>query len=95
MRTELHLLAFKSRLIPMIHGTIKTRSADRLVDQRTGMDFYLIQVAIDKDELAALPELKLVPGMPVDVTIPTQARTALQYLISPLTQNFRHAFNEK
>lgn len=95
MRTELHLLAYKSRGIPIIHGTIITRSADRLTDQRTGEGFFTIQVAPDQKELEAIEGIKLAPGMPADVLVPTGSRTALQYLLEPLVGAARKSFKER
>lgn len=95
MRTELHLLAYKQKGMPIIHGTIKTRSADRFTDPRTGEGFFTIQVVADQKELAALDGVKLAPGMPADVIIPTGSRTALEYLLQPLIQASRKSFKEK
>ncbi|WP_428248705.1 HlyD family type I secretion periplasmic adaptor subunit [Ferrovibrio sp.] len=95
MRTEIHLLAYKQKGIPIIHGTIKTRSADRFTDPRTGEGFFTIQVVPDAKELAALPEVKLAPGMPAEVIVPTGSRTALEYLIQPLVLASRKSFKEK
>lgn len=95
MRTELHLLAYKQKGIPIIHGTIKTRSADRFTDPRTGEGFFSIQVIADQKELSQLDGIKLAPGMPVDVIIPTGSRTALEYLLQPLLQASRKSFKEK
>ena len=33
--------------------------------------------------------------MPATVTIPTESRTALDYLIGPLVLSFSHAFRQK
>ena len=95
MRTELHLLAYKSRGIPIIHGTILTRSADRLTDPRTGEGFFLIQVEPDQKELDAIEGVKLAPGMPADVLVPTGSRTALEYLLEPLLSATRKSFKER
>ncbi|MBP7669851.1 HlyD family type I secretion periplasmic adaptor subunit [Ferrovibrio sp. MS7] len=95
MRTEIHLLAYKQKGIPIIHGTIKTRSADRFTDPRTGEGFFTIQVVPDAKELAALPDVKLAPGMPAEVIVPTGSRTALEYLIQPLVLASRKSFKEK
>ena len=37
---------------------------------------------------------QLGPGMPVQVIVPTQARTAFDYLVAPLRQSFRGALRE-
>ena len=94
-RTELHLLAYKAKDVPIVHGTIKTRSADRLTDSRTGEGYFLIQVIADQTELSALKGVTLAPGMPVEVLIPTGSRTAMEYLVEPILQTLRRSFKEK
>jgi hypothetical protein len=45
--------------------------------------------------LAGLPNIRLYPGMPVDVMIETGKRTMLQYLLAPIENSFAHAMREK
>jgi hypothetical protein len=42
-----------------------------------------------------LPDVHLYPGMPATVTIPTESRTALDYIVSPLVVAFDHAFRQR
>ena len=46
---------------------------------------------------AALTSLgkSLVPGMPVEVLVSTGNRTALSYLVKPLTDQINHMFRER
>jgi hypothetical protein len=53
------------------------------------------QVRVDESELAELPHVRLYPGMPAIVMIPTIERTALQYLLGPLSAAFDRAFRQK
>ncbi len=92
---EVHLTAYTQRITPMVHGEVIQVSADRLTDERTGVPYYTALVRINRDELAALPGVKLYPGMPAQVMIPTVERTALDYLIGPLTQSFNTAFRQR
>jgi epimerase transport system membrane fusion protein len=92
---EVHFSAYKQRLLPIIHGTVTTISADRLTDERTGFAYYAASVEIDPRELAGSPEVQLYPGMPVTVMIPTGARTALAYLVAPLAESFDRAFRQR
>ncbi len=78
-----------------MRGSVLTVSADRLVDQRTNQAYYVALVALDENDLASAPELSLYPGMPVTVMIQTMERTALDYLLSPLTKSFNRAFRER
>jgi HlyD family secretion protein len=46
-------------------------------------------------ELAKLGGNKLQPGIPADIQIKTQDRTALSYLVKPLTDQITRAFRER
>jgi len=94
-RAEVHLTAYKQRIIPIIHGDVIQVSADRLTDPKTNNPYYVAFVRIDENELAAMPNIRLYPGMPATVNIPTVQRTALDYIFGPLTSSFNHAFRQK
>ena len=51
--------------------------------------YYLLE------ELAKLGEVKLTQGMVAEVLIQTGERTALQYLLKPLTDSFARGMNEE
>src|SRR3954454_3252520 len=94
-RAEVHLTAYKQRIVPIIHGDVIQISADRLTDPKTNAPYYVAFVRIDADELAAMPNIKLYPGMPATVMIPTIQRTALDYIVGPLVMSFNHSFRQK
>ena len=89
------LTAFKLRSTPIIVGTLINLSADRLVDEHSGTPYYLARIEVSKEELASLGDLRLQPGMPVEALIKTGSRTALGYMLSPLTENIGLAFRER
>ena len=95
MRAELHLTAYRERIVPTIHGEVVQVSADRLTDPRTNASYFVASIRPDFSELATLPGIRLYPGMPATVTIPTESRTALDYLIGPLVLSFSRAFRQK
>ena len=95
MRAEVHLTAYKQRIVPIIHGEVIQVSADRLIDDRTDKPYYTVLVRVDGQELAALPNIRLYPGMPATVMIPTTERTAFQYLVGPVVMSFNEAFRQK
>jgi HlyD family type I secretion membrane fusion protein len=95
MLAEVHFTSYKQRTTPLIHGVVAEISADRLTDQRTQMPYYVAQVDVDAAELAASPEIQLYPGMPATVMITTKERTALDYLVGPLTASLERAFRER
>jgi HlyD family type I secretion membrane fusion protein len=92
---EVHLTAYQQRIIPMVHGTVIQVSADRLVDERTGVPYYSALVRVNGEELKQFPNVRLYPGMPAQVMIPTVERTALDYILGPLTQSFNSAFRQR
>ena len=95
MSAEVHLTAYKQRTVPIIHGKVLQVSADRLTDTKTGAGYYLAQVKVDEQELAELKDVRLAPGMPALVMIPTGERSALDYLLRPLTDSLRKSFREQ
>ncbi len=95
MRAEVHLTAYKQRIVPIIHGDVIQVSADRLTDPKTNNPYYVASLRIDQAELAELPNIQLYPGMPATVMIPTVQRTAFDYIVGPLVMSFNHSFRQK
>lgn len=89
---EVHLLAYKSRNLPRINGTVRDVSADRLTDPETNQPYYTARIAVDA---TALPQdVILTAGMPADAMIVTGERTFLRYLLQPLTDTLRRGLRE-
>ncbi|MCK1456029.1 HlyD family type I secretion periplasmic adaptor subunit [Bradyrhizobium sp. 35] len=95
MRAEVHLTAYKQRIVPIIHGDVIQVSADRLTDPKTNAPYYTAFVRIDQRELADMPNIRLYPGMPATVMIPTVQRTAFDYIVGPLAMSFNQSFRQK
>ena len=94
-RAEVRLTAYKQRTTPIVFGEVKSVSADRMTDPRTGAAFYLVQIKLDEQELKRHADIRLVPGMAAEVSIPTGARTALDYLVRPLTDSLNRSFRQR
>jgi HlyD family secretion protein len=86
---------FSSRTTPELNGEVALVSADVTQDQRTGMSYYTVRIAVPPGELARLEALKLVPGMPVEVFIQTTVRTVVSYFVRPLQDQIAKTFREK
>lgn len=85
--------AFDQHVTLPVTGHIQQISADVMTDEATHQSYYAVTVVPDPDALAALgPDRKLVPGMPVEAFIQTGTRSALNYLMHPLTVYFGRAF---
>jgi HlyD family type I secretion membrane fusion protein len=89
------LTAFSRRTTPEIPGTVLRISADATSEASGGAPFYEAIVVPDAQALAALPEVTLMPGMPVEVFLRTGDRRALSYLTQPLAVYFNRAFREQ
>ena len=87
--------AFNQRTTPSVSGRVTTIAADLTTDPKTGLSYYVARVEISDDDMSKLNDLKLVPGMPAEVQITTAARTALSYLVKPLSDQFDKAFKER
>ena len=95
MRTELRFSSFHDRTIPVIFGEIRSISQDRVVDEVQHAAYYLGIVHVNQDSLPPRLKGRLKAGMPVDVTVPIGARTALEYIYQPLTNAFQKSFRER
>ncbi len=95
LAAQVHFSAYASRQMPRIFGTVISVSADRLMESGTQKSYYLAKVEIDRDELKSrAPWIQLIPGMPADVLIVTEARSMLGYLLKPFRDAMRRSFRE-
>lgn len=86
--------AFPARTTPELAGHITVISADTLTDPRTQQPYYRAEIMPDTGEMDKLKGLTLIPGMPVEAFIRTDARTPMAYLLKPFTDYFTRAFRE-
>jgi HlyD family type I secretion membrane fusion protein len=91
---EIRLSAYKRRSTPLVDGSVVYVSADRLTDRTGEKVYYLARVHVDRKSLAEAGNLEMSPGMPAEVFIKTDERTALDYLLAPVTQSLRRSFRE-
>jgi HlyD family secretion protein len=96
---EVRITAFSGRTMPILHGEVQRVSADRFVDERTGVAYFTTQVSVPRAEIERLLEhdpngARIRPGLPAQVVVPTRKRTALQYFLEPLNQSIWSSFRE-
>lgn len=91
----LRFSAFNQRTTPEISGTISTIAANLSNNPQTGEAWYSARIKIPKLELDRLGSLTLHAGMPVEAFIQTGERTALSYLVKPLTDQIKRAMREE
>ena len=95
MEAEIRFSSFTGEEIPTIFGRVEWVSADVLVDEVDGSEYFLSKVVVHEDSIPEFMADLLTPGMPGDVIIATGERTTLDYLIQPLTNRLVHAMTEK
>ncbi|HHK73566.1 MAG TPA: HlyD family type I secretion periplasmic adaptor subunit [Rhizobiales bacterium] len=86
--------AFSSRTTPTLDGKVTKISADRLVDKASGRSFFTVIVDVSDEELKRLGNKTLLPGMPAEVFVSTNLRSAMSYLLKPVTDQLNRAFRE-
>ena len=86
---QIRFLSIHNRSLPLLMGTVRTVSADSFTDEKTGRSFFKAEIVVPPAELnrvrATLGNGELRPGLPVDAMLKVRKRTALQYLLEPLT----------
>lgn len=90
---DVHFSGLPARDIEPLAGVLDYVSADRVEDPRSGEPHFVIRAHIARDELGKLP-VPVKAGMPVEVYVQLGERSALDYLLSPLTHNLRRALRE-
>ena len=91
---RLRLSAFNQNKTPEIAARVINVSADVTVDPKTGQNYYIVRLEMEEKARRLIDDLKLVPGMPVEVFMATGDRTALSYLLKPFTDQMNRTFRE-
>ena len=93
-KAVLRFSTFNQRTTPELNGEVSRVSADITQDQTKG-SFYTVRIMLPDSEIARLNGLKLVPGMPLETFIQTGDRTAISYLIKPISDQLMKAWRER
>ena len=91
---RMRLTAFNQRTTPEIDGELQVIGAATSTDKATGQPYYTASAAMDPADLAKIGK-KLIPGMPVEVYVQTEERSALSYITKPFTDQVFRAFREE
>jgi HlyD family secretion protein len=86
---------FDQQTTPQIGAEVVGISPDLTRDPATGETYFTARMAIPEAEVQKLGSNKLQPGMPVEVHITTQERTALSYLVKPIADQVNRSFRER
>ncbi|MGV9009463.1 HlyD family type I secretion periplasmic adaptor subunit [Brevundimonas sp.] len=96
MQTEVKFPGLRESNPPIIHGKVTRISADSFTVEQTGATFFRAEIVVPPEELAKLGRSAdtIRPGAPVEVVVLLRKRTALAYLVEPLTNNLWRSGSE-
>ncbi|MBJ7446811.1 MAG: HlyD family type I secretion periplasmic adaptor subunit [Brevundimonas sp.] len=95
-QTEVKFPGLRESNPPIIYGRVTRISADSFTVEQTGASFFRVEIVVPAEELAKLGRAAetIRPGAPVEVVVLLRKRTALAYLIEPLTNNLWRSGSE-
>lgn len=93
-KARLRFAAFNQRLTPEIDGIVETIAAAAVMDPQTGMTYYTARAKATGD-MSELGSRGLVPGMPVEVYIPTAERVVMSYILQPVLDQMNRGMREE
>ena len=96
---QVRFTSVEDRTLPLLSGKVSTISADRFTDENTGQSFFRAEVVVGPAELqkvrGSLGQGQLSPGLPVELVFAGRKRTALDYVLEPLTGHFWRSLREE
>ncbi|MGA0571677.1 HlyD family secretion protein [Variovorax sp. VNK109] len=92
---ELMFTAFNRTSTPVVPGQVTVVSADRVVDERSGIPYYRMTAIVDRQGASMLQGVELKAGMPVDIFVKTGERTLMSYLFKPLADRVHGGLREE
>jgi len=89
--------AFDQGTTPELNGKVDRIAADitEPTPESNEEPYYKVRVWLGKEELARLNGLEVKPGMPATAFIQTEDRTAMSYLLKPLSDQLARTFRER
>ncbi|WP_299794102.1 HlyD family type I secretion periplasmic adaptor subunit [uncultured Marivita sp.] len=96
LSTEVRFTAFKTKLTPIMLGSVETVSGDVITpDNPNEQPYFLARVAVDENEIPEEITDRITAGMPADVIITTGERTVANFIVSPLMDAVRKSMIEE
>lgn len=92
---DVRLTSYRQRMTPTVSGRVSYVSADRLTEKADNSAYYVAHVTVKPEALQEAGDLKLQAGMPAEVFVKTSSRTALQYLLDPITGFMQRSMRER
>ena len=87
--------AFNQNKTPHIPGEVVNVSADRFIEEQTGQPYYKVTSKVAPEGVKMIVNLKIRPGMPVDMFVKTGERTMMNYLLKPIFDHLKLSMSEE
>ena len=87
--------AFNQNKTPHIPGEVVNVSADRFIEEQTGQPYYKVTSKVAPEGVKMIVNLKIRPGMPVDMFVKTGERTMMNYLLRPILDHLKLSMSEE
>ena len=95
LEVEMIFSAFNVNQTPHIPGIVTHVSADRMMNERTGVPSYKLKVKATPKGMKLLAKLAVRPGMPVDLFVKTGERNMMSYLLKPIFDRANTSMTEE
>ncbi|MBL4701189.1 MAG: HlyD family efflux transporter periplasmic adaptor subunit, partial [Phycisphaeraceae bacterium] len=93
-QAEVRFPSFRQRTTPSIFGIVQTVSADTLIDPASSAPYYTARILITEEQRHRIGNRSIVSGMPADVTVRSEDRTLIEYMVEPLADVLARSFKE-
>ncbi len=95
-KSEVRFPNFKASETPLLFGTIKALSNDRIQDPANpNQAYFFVEVIADNSTLPENLRQRVRAGMPAEVIFPTGERSAARYLFQPIEDRLRASLRER
>jgi membrane fusion protein, protease secretion system len=95
LKVELIFTAFNQNQTPHVPGIVTNVSADRLIDEKSGVPYYSVKAKVAPEGMKLISNLQIRPGMPVDLFVKTGERTMMNYLLKPILDHLKMSMTEE
>ena len=92
---NLMFTAYNQNKTPHVPGLVSQVSADRFLDEKTGEPYYKVVTKVAPEGMKMVYNLKIRPGMPVQMFIKTGERTMMNYLLRPILDHLKLSMTEE
>ena len=95
LNADMRFVAFNQTTTPVIPGNVTLVGADKLPAKEGQQgEYYVAHVEMTPAGRDMLGDLKIQPGMPVDIVVKRGERSFVSYLVKPITDKLARAFKD-